>query len=158
MQPQRVSKSAEIMWVLAITAGVFSSIGLLSFLILQGASVAGFENSVTRVREYQYPWWLYWFVSVLLSVIGALPNMVAALALALLSRRWSWANHPVVWVLVAAGAIQVLYVFVGIDERRTLGEWLIITSSAMIAGVAGWHGLRLARRQTSSRNASTTAR
>jgi purine-cytosine permease-like protein len=96
--------------------------------------------------------------SVLLSVIGALPNMVAALALALLSRRWSWANHPVVWVLVAAAAVQVLYVFVGIDERRTLGEWLIITSSAMIAGVAGWHGLRLGRRQTSSRNASTTAR
>lgn len=157
MQPQRVSKSAEIMWVLALTAGVFSSIGLLSFLILQGASVAGFENSVTRVLEYQYPWWLYWFVSVLLSVIGALPNMVAALALALLSRRWSWANHPVVWVLVAAAAIQVLFVVIGF-EGRSLGEWLSTTITAMIAGLAGWHGLRLARRQTSSRNASTTAR
>ena len=157
MQPQRVSKSAEIMWVLALTAGVFSSIGLLSFLILQGASVAGFENSVTRVREYQYPWWLYWLGSVLLSVIGALPNMVAALALALLSRRWSWANHPVVWVLVAAAAIQVLFVVIGF-EGRSLGEWLSTTITAMIAGVAGWHGLRLARRQTSSRNASTTAR
>ena len=67
-------------------------------------------------------------------------------------------DPSVLWVLVAAAAVQVLYVFVGIDERRTLGEWLIITISAMIAGVAGWHGLRLARRQTSSRNASTTAR
>lgn len=158
MQQQRVSKSAEIMWVLGLTAGVFSSIGLLSFLILQGASVAGFENSVTRVREYQYPWWLYWLGSVLLSVIGALPNMVAALALALLSRRWSWANHPVLWVLVAAAAVQVLFLVYGLNQERPLIGWLLITTSAMIAGVAGWHGLRLARRQTSSRNASTTAR
>jgi hypothetical protein len=156
MQQQRVSKSAEIMWVLALTAGVFSSIGLLSFLIRQGASVAGFENSVTPMQRY--PWWLNWFGQILLSVIGALPNLLAALALALLSRRWSWANHPVVWVLVAAAAVQVLFVVYGLNQERPLIGWLIMTVSAMIAGVAGWHGLRLARRQTSSRNASTTAR
>ena len=96
MQPQRVSKSAEVMWVLALTAGVFSSIGLLSFLILQGASVAGFENSVTPTQEY--PWWLNWFGMIFFSVFGALPNLLATLMLALLSRRWSWANHPVVWL------------------------------------------------------------
>ena len=155
MQPQRVSKSAEVMWVLALTAGVFSSIGLLSFLILQGASVAGFENSVTPTQEY--PWWLNWFGMIFFSVFGALPNLLATLMLALLSRRWSWANHPGVWVLVAAAAIQVLFVVIGF-EGRSLGEWLSTTITAMIAGVAGWHGLRLARRQTSSRNASTTAR
>lgn len=162
MQPGKASKTTEIMWVSALITGMFVAIFLLGYLFLRLAGVAGLE-SAAKWAEADYAWWLLALAGMFLATFAALPNLFAAVVLVLLSRRWDWANSPIVWALVAMATIQVLAVPYGFGEAREAGgfaysQWLTGSLSGLLAGLAGRHGLTLARRQTSSRNASTTAR
>lgn len=161
MPEVRVSKSKELMWVSALTIGTMSSYSLLYYIIIRLADVAGFE-SVAASAGGAFSFYVMALAVAVTGGVAALPNLAAAIALTILSRRRKWAGNPLVWAsasLLATIANYDLLRRYGTGEAPlSLAELLTLACCGILIGFAGHYGLRIARSQTRPRNASITAR
>lgn len=156
------SKLTELVWVTAFAFGAMFCSMTLPLVIMQGAALFGIESAaVNGVAGYSPI--LVILGQMVFAVMAIVPSLFVLLPLALLSRKFAFAGGWFVWGFVGFALIQLMAIPIGWKMAGPSGDfaiqhWFLTTMTGAVVGLAARCGLRIARRQTSSLKASTTAR